>query len=69
MLISVALILAITLAVLITTYLLERMFARVEPDQQKLLTLRSVAHIVTRAVGAVLVLVIVFGVATVVYTI
>jgi small-conductance mechanosensitive channel len=37
------------------------MFARVEPDQQKLLTLRSVAHIVTRAVGAILILVIVFG--------
>jgi len=62
LLISIALMLLIGLAVLITTNLLERMFARVEPDQQKLLTLRSVAHIVTRAVGAVLVLVIVFGV-------
>jgi small-conductance mechanosensitive channel len=62
LLISIALILGIGLAVLLTTHFLERMFARVEPDQQKLLTLRSVAHIVTRAVGAVLVLVIVFGV-------
>jgi len=62
LLISIALMLAIGLAVLITTNVLERMFARVEPDQQKLLTLRSVAHIVTRAVGAILILVIVFGV-------
>jgi small-conductance mechanosensitive channel len=61
LLISIALMLLIGLAVLITTNLLERMFARVEPDQQKLLTLRSVAHIVTRAVGAILILVIVFG--------
>jgi small-conductance mechanosensitive channel len=61
LLISVALMLAIGLAVLMTTYFLERMFARVEPDQQKLLTLRSVAHIVTRAAGAILILLIVFG--------
>ena len=61
LLISIALMLAIGLAVLLTTYFLERMFARVEPDQQKLLTLRSVAHIVTRAVGAILILLIVFG--------
>ncbi len=64
LLISVALMLAIGVAVLLTTYFLGRMFARVEPDQQKLLTLRSVAHIVTRAVGAVLVLLIIFGVPT-----
>jgi small-conductance mechanosensitive channel len=62
LLISIALMLAIGVAVLLTTYFLEQMFARVEPDQQKLLTLRSVAHIVTRAVGAILILVIVFGV-------
>jgi len=61
LLISFALILVIGLGVLLATYLLERMFARVEPDQQKLLTLRSVAHIVTRAAGAVLVLLIIFG--------
>jgi small-conductance mechanosensitive channel len=61
LLISFALMLAIGLAVLLTTYFLERMFARVEPDQQKLLTLRSVAHIVTRAVAAILILLIIFG--------
>ena len=61
LLISFALMLAIGLAVLLTTYFLERMFARVEPDQQKLLTLRSVAHIVTRAGGAILILLIIFG--------
>ncbi len=41
LLISIALMLAIAVAVLLTTYFLERMFARVEPDQQKLLTLRA----------------------------
>jgi len=61
LLISIALMLVIGLAVLITIYFLERMFARVEPDQQRLLTLRSVAQIVTRAVGAVLILLIIFG--------
>ena len=61
LLISFALMLAIGVGVLLTTYLLERMFARVEPDQQKLLTLRSVAHIFTRAVGAILILLIIFG--------
>ena len=61
LLISFALMLGIGLAVLLTAYFLERMFARVEPDQQKLLTLRSVAHIVTRAVGAILILLIIFG--------
>jgi len=61
LLISVALMLAIGLAVLLATYFLERMFARVEADQQNLLTLRSVAHIFTRTVGAILVLLILFG--------
>jgi small-conductance mechanosensitive channel len=61
LLISFALMLAIGVGVLLTTYLLERMFARVEPDQQRLLTLRSVAHIFTRAVGAILILLIIFG--------
>src|ERR1700726_2741536 len=51
LLISISFMLAIALAVLITTYFLEQMFARVEPDQQKLLTLQSVAHILTRVVG------------------
>lgn len=61
LLISIALMLAIGFAVLLTTYFLERMFVRVEPDQQKLLTLRSVAHIVTRTAGAILILLIIFG--------
>ena len=61
LLISVALMLIIGVAVLLTTYFLQRMFARVEPDQQKLLTLRSVAHILTRAAGAILILLIIFG--------
>jgi small-conductance mechanosensitive channel len=61
LLISIALMLAIGLAVLLTTYFLERMFARVEPDQQKLMTLRSIAQILTRAVGAIPILLIVFG--------
>ena len=61
LLVSLAMMLGIGLAMLLTTFFLERMFARVEPDQQKLLTLRSVAHIVTRAVGAILILLIIFG--------
>jgi small-conductance mechanosensitive channel len=61
LLISIALMLVIGLAVLITTYSLERVFARVEPDEQKLLTMRSVAHIVTRTAGAILILLILFG--------
>jgi small-conductance mechanosensitive channel len=62
LLISVASMLVIALAVVLTTYFLEKMFARVEPDQQRLLTLRSVAHIFTRAVGAILILLIIFGI-------
>jgi small-conductance mechanosensitive channel len=61
LLISIALMLAIGLAVLLTTYFLERLFARVEHDQQKLLTLRSVAQIVTRVVAAIPILLIIFG--------
>jgi small-conductance mechanosensitive channel len=64
LLISVALMLIIGLAVLVTSYLLERMFTRIESDQQKLLTMRSVAHIVTRTSGALLVLLIIFGIPT-----
>jgi small-conductance mechanosensitive channel len=64
LLISVALMLIIGLAVILTSYFLERMFARVEADQQRLLTLRSVLHIFTRAAGAILVLLILFGVPT-----
>lgn len=64
LLISIAVMLVIGLAVLITTYFLERMFARIESDQQKLLTMRSVAHIVTRTAGALLILLILFGIPT-----
>jgi small-conductance mechanosensitive channel len=61
LLISVALMLAVGILVLLATYFLQRMFARLEPDQQRLLTLRSVAHIFTRVVGAILILLIIFG--------
>ena len=64
LLISIALMLGIAVAVLLTTYALEKMFERIETDQQKLLTLRSVSTIVTRAVGAVLILLIIFGMPT-----
>jgi small-conductance mechanosensitive channel len=69
LLLAIAVMLAIGLAVLLTTYFLERMFARVEPDQQRLLTLRSVAHILTRAVGAILILLIIFGIPTQIATV
>jgi small-conductance mechanosensitive channel len=69
LLISLEAILVIVLAVLLTTYSLERMFARVEPDQQRMLTLRSVSQIVTRAAGAILILLIIFGVPTQVATV
>ena len=61
LLISFAVMLAIGMAVLITTSALDSMFARLEPDQQRLLTLRSVTQITTRAVGAILILLIIFG--------
>jgi len=61
LLISFALMLVIAVAVVLTTHFLGRMFARVEPDQQRLLTLRSVAHIFTRTLGAILILLIIFG--------
>jgi small-conductance mechanosensitive channel len=64
LLISIALMLLIGVAVLLTTYFLERMFARAEADQQRMLTLRSVLHIFTRAAGAILVLLILLGVPT-----
>src|SRR4029077_1397092 len=40
------------------------MSARMEHDPQKLLTLRSIAQIVTRLVGAILILLIIFGIPT-----
>jgi small-conductance mechanosensitive channel len=64
LLIALALMLVIGVAVILTSYFLERMFARFEADRQRLLTMRSVAHIATRTVGAILVLLIVFGMPT-----
>jgi small-conductance mechanosensitive channel len=64
LLLSIALMLAIGLAVLLTAYSLERLFARMVPDPQKLLTLRSIVHITTRMVGAILILLIIFGIPT-----
>ena len=61
LLVSVGWMLLIALAVLIANHFLERMFARVEPDQKKLLTLHAVAHMGTRVAGAILILLIIFG--------
>ncbi len=61
LLISIALMIGIGLAVLLTTQFLEKLFVRVTSDPQKLLTMSSVAHIVTRAIGAILILLIIFG--------
>ena len=51
----------ITLAVVIADYAMDRTFSRLEPDQKRLLTLRAVAHIATRAFGVILVLLLIFG--------
>jgi len=61
MLLSIAWMLFIVLAVLVSALFLERLFARVEPDQKRLLTLRAVANITTRAIGAIFILLIIFG--------
>jgi small-conductance mechanosensitive channel len=61
LLVSIAVMIGIGLAVLLTTQLLEKLFSRVTSDPQKLLTMSSVAHIVTRAIGAILILLIIFG--------
>ncbi|HTC63980.1 MAG TPA: mechanosensitive ion channel domain-containing protein [Candidatus Saccharimonadales bacterium] len=61
LLISIAVMVGIGLAVLLTTQFLEKLFVRVTSDPQKLLTMSSVAHIVTRAIGAILILLIIFG--------
>jgi small-conductance mechanosensitive channel len=61
LLVSIIWMLVIALAVLFTIVFLERMFARVEPDQKRLLTLRAVANMTTRTIGALLILLIIFG--------
>jgi len=54
-------VLLVGLVVLVTDWFLARTFARLEPDQQKLLTLRTVAHFATRAVGLIVILLVIFG--------
>lgn len=61
LLISIALIIGIGLVVLLTMQALDKLFARLTSDPQKLLTMSSIAHIVARVVGALLVLLIIFG--------
>ena len=62
--VSLAWMLAIGLCVLIADRFLVRLFQRIEPDRKNLLTLRAVSQIITRAVGAILILLIVFGMPT-----
>ena len=59
--VSLAVMLAIALFVLLADHFLEGQFNRLEPDKRNLLTLRAVAHIATRALGAVLILLVIFG--------
>jgi small-conductance mechanosensitive channel len=58
---SLGWILLIALAVLTLDRFLERIFNRLEPDQKKLLTLRAVAHLAARVAGAILILLVIFG--------
>jgi small-conductance mechanosensitive channel len=51
----------IALAVIIADYVMDGMFHRLEPDQKRLLTLSAVAHITARAIGVVLILLLIFG--------
>jgi len=59
--ISLSVILLIVLAVLITDQFLLKLFNRLEPDKKNLLTLRAVAHILARALGTILILLVIFG--------
>jgi small-conductance mechanosensitive channel len=59
--ISLSAILLIALAALITDQYLVNLFNRLEPDRKNLLTLRAVAHIIARAIGAILILLVIFG--------
>jgi small-conductance mechanosensitive channel len=61
LLISVALMIGIGLVALLTIQVLDKVFARITSDPQRLLTMSSIAHIVTRVVGALLILLIIFG--------
>lgn len=61
LLLSFAWMLLIALAVLTASRFVERFFNRLEPDQKRLLTLRAVLHIALRGIGAILILLIIFG--------
>jgi small-conductance mechanosensitive channel len=61
LLISIALIIGVGLVALLTIQILDKVFARLTSDPQKLLTMSSITHIVTRVVGALLILLIIFG--------
>jgi len=59
--ISLAWMVAIALAVVVTDFFFDQLFDRLEPDRKNLLTLRAVAQISTRALGAILILLVIFG--------
>jgi small-conductance mechanosensitive channel len=59
--VSFAWMLLIGLAILIADRFVERIFNRLEPDRKKLLTLRAVVRIATRATGMILILLVIFG--------
>ena len=61
LLVSFAWMLVIILAVLVVDRYLQHLFDRLEPDQRNLLTLRAVSDISTRATGAILILLVIFG--------
>ncbi|MGD0908406.1 MAG: mechanosensitive ion channel domain-containing protein [Candidatus Acidiferrales bacterium] len=61
LIVSSAWVLLVGLVVLIADWLLAQTFARLEPDRQSLLTLRTVAHFATRAVGLIVILLVIFG--------
>ncbi len=62
--VSLAFMLLIGLCALLADRFLERLFDRLEPDRKNLLTLRAVSRIATRAVGAILILLVIFGLPT-----
>ncbi|MBZ5658859.1 MAG: mechanosensitive ion channel family protein [Acidobacteriia bacterium] len=62
--VSLAFMLLIGLCALIADRSLESLFNRLEPDRKNLLTLRAVSRIATRALGAILILLVIFGLPT-----
>ena len=61
LIVSIAWVLLIGAIVLISDWFLAQTFARLEPDRQKLLTLRTVAHFAMRAAGLIVILLVIFG--------